>query len=204
MSVPCLKTLCSSPSPACRGFKGPPPFPHFSPSSPPTDSPHTQHLTSLLFPELSRHIDRLPMQAVRHPPVPGAPRSSFKAQFRGHLLGETYADSPPPMRNSHPASTLSSTALLTLLGHHKFQAIPSLTGSSAGEQGQTQGLTSNASACISQSSGHPVSFNLITCDGELRVAHPPHFNNGNKELRNMTCLAQRHRIRAELGPRPSD
>lgn len=78
------------------------------------------------------------------------PISSFKAHFRGHLLGETSADSPPPMHNSHLASTLSATVLSTLLVSPQVPGSLFPHGIPADEPGQTQAVTSNASACMSQ------------------------------------------------------
>lgn len=123
MSVPCLKTLCSLPFPACRGFKGPPHLPLTFPLPAHLLTPHTPNIY------LAANPRTLWTQRVRHPLCQKHPThpsrlsseiiSWVKPALTLPLPCVSHTQPPPcPLPHFQPDSC-----------HHKFQAIPSLTGS---------------------------------------------------------------------------
>lgn len=136
---------------------------------------------------------------MRASPLPGAPPlPSHPSRPCSEVMDETCTDSPSSHAEvTHGLAWLSLCPLLPC-AHCSFQHVswtrsrlPCPSATPAGKPGQTHAAAPNASVCMSWSSGHHVSFNLIICGVEhLRTLLV--LTMGIKISRNMTCLAQSH------------
>lgn len=136
---------------------------------------------------------------MRASPLPGAPPlPSHPSRPCSEVMGETALTLPPPTQKCLTAWPGFHSALYCpvhtahfsmCLGRGPGYPVPHATP--AGEPGQAHAAAPNASVCMSWSSGHHVSFNLIICGVEhLRTLLV--VTMGIKSSRNMTCLAQSH------------